>query len=81
MLNQPDHYYGAEVHEGTSKVTGQNDLSSYNAEEMNCNNDIECRIDGEWNSWSTWSNCSSSSRHRECDKPPPKHGGLQCSVM
>nr|XP_034329828.1 SCO-spondin isoform X4 [Crassostrea gigas] len=37
----------------------------------------ECPIDGNWGPWSMWSECcvNSRSRIRECNNPPPQHGG------
>ncbi|CAH3124523.1 unnamed protein product [Pocillopora meandrina] len=44
----------------------------------------ECPVDGKWGEWSDWGVCSRScgtgiqSRFRDCDNPPPAHGGKQC---
>ncbi|XP_065925067.1 A disintegrin and metalloproteinase with thrombospondin motifs adt-1-like [Magallana gigas] len=37
----------------------------------------ECPIDGNWGPWSMWSECcvNSRSRIRQCNNPPPQHGG------
>ncbi|XP_060574479.1 A disintegrin and metalloproteinase with thrombospondin motifs adt-1-like [Ruditapes philippinarum] len=41
-------------------------------------------VDGKWSKWSEWAKCDvtcgngSLIRHRECDSPAPKHGGLEC---
>lgn len=44
----------------------------------------ECPVDGEWSMWSEWGLCSQvcgsgiKIRVRQCDNPPPKHGGTPC---
>ena len=43
------------------------------------------QMDGGWGNWKSWSSCSRScgggirSSTRECDNPPPSHGGLYCT--
>nr|XP_054772633.1 cartilage intermediate layer protein 1-like [Lytechinus pictus] len=43
------------------------------------------RVDGGWGKWSSWGNCSATCgggkqyRHRNCNSPTPKYGGLHCS--
>ncbi|XP_036919127.1 complement component C7 [Sturnira hondurensis] len=38
------------------------------------------RVDGGWNCWSSWSPCveGKKTRHRECNNPSPRGGGLSC---
>merc|ERR1712240_39658 len=44
-----------------------------------------CPGDGNWGEWSQFTVCSKTcgtgvhSRYRECNNPPPKHGGAQCA--
>lgn len=46
--------------------------------------DLPAPIDGGWNNWSEWGPCSRSCgggvsiQTRECDHPPPAHGGSFC---
>ncbi|ELU05195.1 hypothetical protein CAPTEDRAFT_180911 [Capitella teleta] len=46
--------------------------------------DKECPIDGKWGKWGAWSDCSATcgdaeqNRRRECNDPPPQHGGEDC---
>ncbi|XP_061877506.1 SCO-spondin isoform X2 [Entelurus aequoreus] len=41
-----------------------------------------CPVHGSWSPWSTWSACDgcagSSTRTRDCDRPPARFGGLPC---
>ena len=44
-------------------------------------------IDGNYTEWTEWSECSAScgggshQRTRQCTRPPPKHGGLDCNEL
>ncbi|XP_029187797.2 A disintegrin and metalloproteinase with thrombospondin motifs adt-1-like isoform X2 [Acropora millepora] len=53
-------------------------------EEMSCNTN-PCAVDGNWGPWKQWSSCSITcggrgrrTRTRECNSPPPSHGGRTC---
>ncbi|WAR21411.1 SEM5A-like protein [Mya arenaria] len=41
-------------------------------------------VDGGWDSWGHWGTCSvtcgvgTNLRHRSCNHPEPKHGGISC---
>lgn len=44
-------------------------------------NEVCPSVDGTWSDWSTWSSCSADClqfRRRDCNNPPPKHGGRYC---
>ena len=53
-------------------------------QEMICDTNVSCPIHGEWSEWSAWSMCSVTcamgrrQRHRHCDSPAPKYGGMSC---
>ncbi|PIK56166.1 putative thrombospondin-1 [Apostichopus japonicus] len=44
-----------------------------------------CAVDGKWGMYSLWSACTKScdggcgERSRQCDNPPPSHGGVNCT--
>ncbi|XP_058944976.2 coadhesin-like [Pocillopora verrucosa] len=46
-----------------------------------------CPIDGNYTEWTEWSECSASCgggshlRTRQCTRPPPKYGGLDCNEL
>jgi len=50
-----------------------------------CNED-PCPIDGGWGDWGDWGTCSvtcgggDEARTRECNNPPPQHGGADCTA-
>ena len=53
-------------------------------EEKECDTGISCPVHGFWSHWLPWGSCSAScglgfrQRHRLCNNPSPKFGGLQC---
>lgn len=55
-----------------------------NTEEFTCY-DIPCPQNGSWSMWGIWGACSVAcgsggrrERHRDCNNPPPEHGGAKC---
>ncbi|XP_053398910.1 SCO-spondin-like isoform X2 [Mercenaria mercenaria] len=53
-------------------------------EERECDTGISCPVHGFWSHWLPWGHCSAScgigfrQRHRLCNNPSPKFGGLEC---
>ncbi|XP_052220183.1 SCO-spondin-like isoform X8 [Dreissena polymorpha] len=63
---------------------GGNNCPGVAFETQNCTRP-ECPIDGGWDIWTSWSHCSVTCGHgnmtrtRACAKPPPSHGGNNCT--
>ncbi|KAJ8312947.1 hypothetical protein KUTeg_010320 [Tegillarca granosa] len=73
ICNNPAPYFG-----------GRNCMGHDN-ESVVCNTDLNCPVDGQWNTWNQWSDCSVTCecgyihRERNCSNPFPNHGGKNCS--
>ncbi|XP_020632434.1 coadhesin-like isoform X5 [Orbicella faveolata] len=63
---------------------GGKDCPGDGVEVIRCNTK-PCSVDGKWGRWTKWSACSKTcggygkrTRDRQCDSPPPAHGGRDC---
>lgn len=70
--NNPPPQYGGQLCVGPAK------------EEISCETNTPCPIDGKWGRWYQWSKCSVpcgigvKERRRECNLPAPMFGGASC---
>ncbi|XP_040571520.1 SCO-spondin isoform X2 [Lepeophtheirus salmonis] len=66
----------------TPKFGGQRCYGS-SINRVKCNSNVDCTIDGKWNTWNPWSTCSTicsggyQNRERACS--PPRFGGKPCN--
>lgn len=63
---------------------GGKDCPGDGVEVVRCNTK-PCAVDGKWGRWTKWTACSKTcggygkrTRFRQCDSPPPAHGGRDC---